>query len=81
MRNEMPQTFSYPYMPMYVHDQTTYMRQMHVWHNQMAQYHEQNRLHHLEMAKHFHQMMGGRVKGDLNLVTVPGVGYKSFSGE
>jgi hypothetical protein len=39
----MPTTFSYPYMPMYVHDQATYMRQMHDWHNQMAHFHEQNR--------------------------------------
>jgi hypothetical protein len=70
----MPTTFSYPYMPMYVHDQAAYMRHMHDWHNQMAHYHEQKRLDHLERAKHFHQMMSGRVKGDLNLVTVPGVG-------
>jgi hypothetical protein len=65
----MPTTFSYSYMPMYVHDQATYMRQMHDWHNQIAQHHEQKRLYHLEMAKHFNQMMGGRVYGELSLVT------------
>ena len=46
------------------------MKQMYEWHNHMAHYHEQKRLHHLEMAKHFQQMMGGRVKGETNLVRV-----------
>jgi hypothetical protein len=58
----MPTMFSYPYMPMYSHDQAAYMRQMHDWHNQMAHYHELKRLDHMERAKQFHQMMGGRVK-------------------
>jgi hypothetical protein len=66
----MPTTFSFPSVPMYVHDQATYMLQMHEWHNHMGHYHEQKRLHHLEMAKHFHQMMGIRVKGEPSLVTV-----------
>jgi hypothetical protein len=55
-------TFSHPSMPLYVHDQASYKRQMHDWHNHMARYHEEKRMHHLEMAKHFHKMMGGRMK-------------------
>ncbi|GAA3409722.1 hypothetical protein ACFFNY_34260 [Paenibacillus hodogayensis] len=53
-------TFSHPAMPMYTQDHAAYIRQMHDWHNQMAHYHEQHRLFHLERAKHFHDMMGGR---------------------
>jgi hypothetical protein len=66
----MPTTFSHPSLPLYVHDQASYMKQMYEWHNHMAHHHEQKRLHHLEMAKHFHQMMGGREKVESNLVKV-----------
>jgi hypothetical protein len=60
-------TFSHPSAPMLVHDQATYMRQMHEWHH-MAKYHEE-KLYHLEMAKHFHHIMGRRVKELPVLVT------------
>jgi hypothetical protein len=52
-----------------IYDQATYMRQMHDWHNHMAHYHEQKRLRHLEMAKHFQQMMVGRVNGETGYIS------------
>lgn len=54
-------TYPHPAMPMYTHDQSAYIRQMHDWHNKMAHYHEQHRLFHLERAKHFHNLMSGHL--------------------
>jgi hypothetical protein len=45
-------------MPMYTHDQATYIPQMHDWRIKMSHYHDQLRAHHLERAKHFHGLMG-----------------------
>jgi hypothetical protein len=45
------QIFTTHAMPIYTHDQATYVRQMYQWHMKMVQNHDQLRGHYLERAK------------------------------
>lgn len=55
-------SFSYSAMPMYIHDQAAYMRQMYEWHMKMVHYHEQKKAFHMERAKYFQKLMGGGIQ-------------------
>jgi hypothetical protein len=56
------QTFTKHAMPMYTHDQDTYVRQMYDWHMKIVQYHDQLMAHHLESAKQFQKLVEKRAK-------------------